>query len=104
MRLGKSSSKKEAASHRSLGEIGASFWSMPEFVVGIANSHHKMPALGGSSTIVMGEVAAFASQLTHRFSLEPTKLDKPLVTKFGFLTERELDAYVDKISYLRGAK
>ena len=99
--------KHGAPSHRILGEIGASFWGMPEFVVESANSHHKMPEAGGKAQISMGEIAALASQLTHWLSLEPSKIDKQLMLalarKFGFATERELDAYVDKIFFLREA-
>ena len=100
--------KHGAASHRILGEIGASFWGMPEFVVTSANTHHKMPSPGGLSHIVISEIAAFASQLTHWLSLEPTKLDRQLLLtlakKFGFSTERELETYVDKIFFLRETK
>ena len=99
--------KHGAPSHRILGEIGASFWGMPEFVVDSANSHHKMPAPGGQSTISINEITGLASQLTHWLTLEPGKMDKQLLlalaAKFGFTTEQQLDAYVEKIFNLRNA-
>ena len=100
--------KYAVASHRVLGEIGASFWGMPEFIVDTASAHHKMPRPGGPADLTIGEIAAFANQLTHWLSLEPIKLDKQLLLnlarKFGFVTERLLDAYVENIFFLRESK
>ena len=100
--------KHAAPSHRILGEIGASFWGMPDFVAESSTSHHKMPRPGGPGDLTLGEIAAFANQLTHWLSLEPIKLDKQLLLnlarKSGFVTERMLDAFVENIFFLREVK
>ena len=70
--------KHNAPSHRILGEIGSSFWGMPDFVAEAANSHHKMPKPGGPDDLTLGEIAGFANQLTHWLSLDAVKLDRQL--------------------------
>ena len=91
--------------HRVLGEIGASFWGMPDFVCKASANHHMMPVGGDRRSITIGELTSFANQLAHWLHLDPHLIDMPLLlkiaAKFGFSTESILETYVDKISFLR---
>ena len=97
--------KYAVPSHRVLGEIGASIWGMPDFVCNAAAGHHRMPVKGNLETVNMSELTALANQLAHWLSLDPHKIDMQLLlkvaAKFGFVTESQLDAYVEKIGCLR---
>ena len=99
--------KYRTTSHRVLGEIGASFWGMPDFVSEAAIAHHRMPTHSGLESITIGDITCLANQLTHWLSLDPHKIDMKLMlksaAKFGLSTESLLDSYVEKISFLREA-
>ena len=68
-------------------------------------NHHRMPTTGHLESVTICEVIGLANQLAQWLSLDPHKIDMPLMlkisTKFGFVTERQLDDYVETIGYLR---
>ena len=97
----KGEAKFGIVNHLILGEIGASFWGMPDFVVDVASNHHSPCSPGGLGNVSLRDIVGFASQLSHWLSLEPCNIDRVLLrgfaTKFGFYSEELLDAYVQKI-------
>ena len=90
--------------HCILGEIGASFWGMPSFVVEAVRSHHTMPLPGNRSTLSLDEITSFANQLTHLVSRETNQVDRSLLValgkKFEFSDEQQIEAYVEKTQFI----
>ena len=83
--------------HRVLGEIGASFWGMPEYVLRTSLEHHV--ALLHKSPIEISHIVGFANQLTHWIDLTPHLMDEELLsyyqTVFGLDTS-QTEAIVEK--------
>ena len=90
--------KHGAPSHQVLGEIAASLWGFPDFVIQAARYHHKARHETPGAPSRLLEIVTFANQVSHWLNLEPTKIDTELfqtvAAKFGFTTESQLDAFV----------
>ena len=88
--------------HRVLGEIGASFWGMPEYVLRTSLEHHV--ALKNTATIEISHVVGFANQLTHWVDLTPHLMDEELMAyyrKVFGLDAAEVETMVDEMIELR---
>ncbi|MBF0441485.1 MAG: HDOD domain-containing protein [Oligoflexales bacterium] len=100
---------KYGVKHTVLGEIGASFWGMPDFAIEAASCHHKKPSSPrASENVDFGELSGFANQLSHWLRLEPFKIDQELLRgfrlKFGFSSDQALEEYVEGIMHLCSEK
>lgn len=87
----------KAYSHQVLGEIGSSFWGMPDYVTAVAGSHHEMPE--DRTSLSFDDVIRFANQLSHWVCLEPTKMDTELLDallKKVEMSEAELEKIVER--------
>jgi HD-like signal output (HDOD) protein len=92
-------------SHTLLGEIGASFWGLPDYVIDVIRRHHDVVSYKNGLSIV--DLVGFAVQLAHWIGIDPAGVDSKYLTeisgKFGFHDEQSLDKYVESIMYLKNA-
>ena len=86
-------------SHSILGEIGASFWGLPDFVIRAVAEHHEPPILEDPD-IQLADIVGLANQLGYWIALEPTRIDQKhlelLMAKFK-LTQAKIDELVNQI-------
>lgn len=91
--------------HSILGEIAASFWGLPEYIMTAASYHHQLPEEGTSlAEKEIVDIVRLANQLTHWISLEPNKIEQEVLdasaTSFG-LSSRELDQLAEDLMQFR---
>jgi HD-like signal output (HDOD) protein len=89
--------------HTTVGEIGALYWGLPEYI-SVANSeHHTYPETEqgiASSYSPLLSVVRFANQLAHWINLRPHEQDNTLLTgcrKYFGLSEPEVDKMVSHL-------
>ena len=86
-------------SHTILGEIGASLWGLPDFVIKAISEHHDEPDLADPE-LQLADILGFANQLGYWVALEPARIDqkllKLLVSKFK-LNDAKVEELVEKI-------
>ena len=93
--------------HCILGEIAASFWGLPEYIMNSAAYHHRPPETAGVKTDPdITDVVRLANQLSHWIQLEPNKIEQELLIQsaqlFG-LSEGDLDGIAEEFMTLRQA-
>ncbi len=89
-----------AYSHVVLGEIAASLWGFPEYVVHAISFHHTLPkkvselsadvldfmeddADGAKKEPNLQQIVALGNQFMHWVLLQPTRMDEPLFEKYA---------------------
>lgn len=83
--------------HCVLGEIGATLWGLPLYVVEAAIGHHKLRSDESHSShpgLIQTEVIALANQMTHWVLLRPSRIDQALLEKlreFANISKKDLD-------------
>jgi len=93
--------------HSILGEIAASFWGLPEYIMQTAAHHHKIPEEKSfSEEKEITDVVRLANQLTHWVSLEPNKIEQNVLDgaakAFG-LSNTDLDKLAEELMEFREA-
>ena len=70
-----------ACDHRILGEIAASLWGLPDYVLEAIQHHHDTFASNrwGKTPATLNNVVVFSSQLSHWIRLEPFRIDKQIL-------------------------
>lgn len=63
----------DVPSHQILGEIASCVWGLPEYVTGVAGSHHDAESV---DAIGLEEIVKLANQLTHWLLFQPSRMDK----------------------------
>ncbi len=93
-------------SHTVLGEIGAVFWGLPEYVLDSISGHHTAPDSMVQANYQIKDIVTLANQLAHWVLLEPTRMDEELLNqlyeKFG-LSSQDADALVEELMPLKSA-
>ena len=93
-------------SHAVLGEIGAVFWGLPEYVLDSVSGHHSPPTNMAKANYQIRDIVTFANQLGHWILLQPTRMDEKLIQtfyeKFG-LTAQDADVLVEELMPLKSA-
>ncbi len=111
-----------AYSHVTLGEIAASLWGFPDYVVHAISYHHVVPEKvtdlpldvldfmdneAEQSLATLQQVVAMGNQLTHWVLLQPTRMDEPLLNsyakKFG-LGDEQINQLADQLMKLKELK
>jgi HD-like signal output (HDOD) protein len=111
-----------AYSHVTLGEIAASLWGFPEYVVHAISYHHSLPEKvtdlpvdvldfmddeAAQKQVTLQQIVAFGNQLTHWILLQPTRMDEPLLhayaKRFG-LNEEQVTLLADQLIKLKDLK
>jgi HD-like signal output (HDOD) protein len=88
--------------HTILGEIAATLWGFPEYIVSAALRHHEPPAKDGPLGI--RDVVAFANQMVHWILLRPHRMEYEIVeatAKRLGLSENDLEALAADLTPLR---
>ncbi|MFW7379570.1 MAG: HDOD domain-containing protein [Oligoflexus sp.] len=77
-------------SHTALGEIGGSFWGIPEYVLDAIMLHHQIPQVVTKKTRISLEgVVSLANQMSHWLQLKPSEIDQKVFQ--GWLKIFQLD-------------
>jgi len=76
------------AGHAALGEIAAAHWGFPQYLVDAISGHHDRNELFKSSNVSLNDLAATATQLTHRFVGNIHLIDDGIVN--GFVKKRNV--------------
>ncbi len=66
--------------HRILGEISASVWGFPSYIVEAARRHHS--EMTNMTKIQLFELVAAANQIVHWILLSPTRMEPGLLESF----------------------
>jgi HD-like signal output (HDOD) protein len=93
--------------HTVLGEIGAVFWGLPEYVLNSSAFHHSPPTGRDKDGRFRGyNVVALANQIGHWVQLRPTEIDEihfnKLCRYFG-LNRPEAEKLAEEFLHLRTA-
>ena len=96
-----------AYDHSILGEIAASIWGLPEYIMSTVANHHTPPdeSLTLENTNIL-DVVRLANQLSHWVLLEPNKIDQKLLessAKIFGLDQKGLEGVADSLMELRPA-
>ena len=79
--------RHDAFQHTILGEIAASFWGLPEYVLDTSVHHHNLSGHPTTEFPSYTDIAGFANQLSHWILLRPNRIDAPffkaIYQKFG---------------------
>ena len=67
--------------HCLLGEIGAAFWGIPEFVIAAIKYHHQPQNTPDGPDRDICHIAALANMLAHWVRLEPHRIDEALLAQ-----------------------
>ena len=90
--------KFDLESHCILGEIGASMWGLPKFVLEAVRFHHtRVDSAKLTSKNAMNPIVGLANLLAHWVNLEPSRLDNDLLAHYRelfSLSENDLDQLV----------
>ncbi|HYX38185.1 MAG TPA: HDOD domain-containing protein [Oligoflexus sp.] len=111
-----------AYSHVTLGEIAASLWGFPDYVVHAISYHHVVPEKvtdlpldvldfmdneAEQRLATLQQVVAMGNQFTHWVLLQPTRMDEPLLNsyakKFG-LSDEQINQLADQLMKLKELK
>jgi HD-like signal output (HDOD) protein len=68
--------------HAILGEISASMWGLPEYVVDAARYHHRPPNLDPNEAMTLSELVGLSVQLTHWVLLQPHRIEEGLLEAY----------------------
>ena len=93
-----------APDHIALGEIIASFWGFPEFVISAICNHHKGSTTGHGEAINSDELAGFANQICHWVSLMPHRIDSKLLSSYSDrfnLSSLQLEELTSELMHLK---
>lgn len=96
---GQAERRNEAHDHSVLGEIAATFWGLPDYVMDGAIGHHRLPA-GNADDQEMRLIVILANQLTHWLQLNPAMIDQKLMETSGSmlgLSTSDLDKLVEEL-------
>lgn len=75
-----------APEHTSLGEVAASLWGMPDFVIQANKSHHVTPTLK-NVPLSLDEVVAIANQMAHFVAMAPHRIERDILTAYLLRTK-----------------
>lgn len=96
-----------APDHCVLGEIGASIWGLPSYVIGAVASHHQLklnkPGQVHDKPFSMVEIVALANQLSHWVLLRPSRIDEihlESLTRSAGLSKVQLEEFCSSLGYL----
>ncbi|WP_207912299.1 HDOD domain-containing protein [Pseudobacteriovorax antillogorgiicola] len=96
--------RHNAFDHCILGEIGAMFWGLPEYVIDSIAAHHKKPQSMIASHFTVNDLVTFANQLSHWVLLQPTQMNEALLEasyeKFG-LSPAQAEVLINEIMPLK---
>lgn len=95
----KAEKKLKAYEHTILGEIAASFWGLPEYVLNASISHHSRPETGADQ-FCLNHIVALGNQLTHWVQLHPTRIDQQhmqALQKYMGLEEKQVEALAEEV-------
>ena len=67
--------------HTILGEIAATFWGLPEYVMSCAAHHHSTTEKSPNDPIEMEDITRLANQLTHWVMLAPNRIQEEVLEK-----------------------
>ncbi len=91
--------------HGILGEIAATFWGLPEFVMQASRRHHDLPGTNYRALETVS-VVALANQLCHYVLSNPHRIEEDVMmahaTRYG-LDEKKLEALVGELVGVRQA-
>lgn len=93
-------------SHSVLGEIAASFWGLPEYILVAASSHHSLPTTRPEEPAGVDDVVRLANQLAHWVLLEPTKISENLLKSMSDrfrISAPDMDKLVEELIPLKEA-
>ena len=98
--------RHDAFDHCILGEIGAMFWGLPEYVIDSIAAHHQAPQ-GGSNSFKISDIVCFANQLSHWVLLQPTQMNEEILEscyeKFGLESSDAEDLIAEIMPLKSGA-
>lgn len=92
--------------HCVLGEIGATMWGLPTYVMEASLGHHSVkidPSRASDKGLSQVELIAFANQMSHWVLLRPSRIDQNLLEKlrlFANLSKKDLEDLGDAMSPL----
>lgn len=87
--------------HRILGEISASFWGFPTYILEASRRHHD--PLSTTNQFLLHELIAVSNQLVHWVLLMPSRIEQPILTSFYQKTgkkESEIEAMIRPLNKL----
>jgi HD-like signal output (HDOD) protein len=68
--------------HAIIGEIAATFWGLPDYVMVAARRHHEVPAKSPSASFSLFELVSIANQLTHLVMGRPHRVESEIIDRF----------------------
>jgi HD-like signal output (HDOD) protein len=91
--------------HGILGEIAASLWGLPGYVVSVTASHHNPKAITPRGSLpTVEEIVKFGNQLTHWILFQPTRMEQPVyercLERFQ-MKEYDIEKMVDDLMPLK---
>jgi HD-like signal output (HDOD) protein len=76
--------------HKALGEVGASLWGLPDYVIDACTQHHLLPKMGtGRTKLTLPELVALSNQLMRWVNDELGLLEMQVLT--GYLGMAKLN-------------
>lgn len=91
------------ADHTILGEIGATMWGLPEYILDACRHHHHL-GMEVTNHRTLIDYARFANQLTHWVELEPQRIDQQHLSesrqRFG-LSMKEVESLAESLLELK---
>lgn len=96
--------KYQAQDHRVLGEIAATLWGLPEFIITASQTHHSKPKGAPDDPVNLSEIVSLANQLAHWILLQPTHMNEALCemlfSRFA-ISPTEVDALIEELIKLK---
>lgn len=93
--------------HCVLGEVGACFWGLPDFVIDACRWHHTWKDnVDERKPPTVLDIITLANQLAHWVNLEPHRIDRNVESKIFkkfFLTDSKIDNLLSSFSSMTGA-
>jgi HD-like signal output (HDOD) protein len=86
--------------HCILGEIAATFWGLPEYVLSAARKHHDLPESRQGYPLTLTEITTLANQLTHWILLQPHRIETALLEAYRArigMNEKQFEKMIEKI-------
>lgn len=91
--------------HGILGEIAASFWGLPDFVMQVSRRHHDLPSTNYRALETVS-IVAFANQLSHYVLSNPHRIEQDVMMahakRYG-LDEKQLETLAAELVGVRQA-
>ncbi len=90
--------------HCIMGEIAASMWGFPVYMMQAARKHHELPVGKPGQPLDGAELAAVANQMTHWVLLRPHRMEYEIINAFArrfHLTEKDVDHLALELTALK---